>query len=273
MDAQDYGWWNTLVQWDGKTPWQEYLDLSTSGLGPNALPVPTFNSLGIPEHIQFHTQFRYHHYTEDPTYDVFARLDIPFSDRIAIAMWMVPIEHYNTSDQLRDARRIRQYEANGFSSGDFYFGTYFHVLKEEVNWLDILVSANFKTASGNNLEGGRFTDTPGYFFDATYAKTFTWIRPYFVTGLYVYQTYDGLHFQNDAFLYALGSHFFKGQWEFKTEWAGYIGYLEVGDRPSVLRVEANYKSKSPIIIHGGIQFGLNDLDYTTLSFGINYIKK
>lgn len=272
LKGQDHGWWNELVQWDGKTPWQEYLELSTSGLGPNALPVPTFNALGVKKGFSFQNQIRFHYLEGDPTFDLQSRFDFAFSDRMAVAMWMVPVEYYKTSDELRNRRKIRQFEAEGFTSGDFYFGTYFHLLMEESNKIDIIVSANLKTASGNNLEGGRVTDTPGYYFDATFAKSYGKFRPYLAGGLYVYQTFDGLHFQNDAFLYGMGLHRDWGRMKSHLEWAGYYGYLEIGDRPSVLRVNLSYELSKQMHFTGSLQYGLNDFDYTTVGIGINYSK-
>jgi len=273
IQGQDYGWWNSLVQWDGKTPWQQYLQLSTSGLGPNALPVPMFNSLGVQKGWSFKQQARYHHLQGDPTFDLESRIDISFSDRIAIAMWMVPLEYYRTSEEVRDRRKIRQFEATGFTSGDFYFGTYFHLLLENDRRPDIILSTNIKTASGNNVEGGRVTDTPGYYFDATFAKTFGQLRPYLVGGLYVYQTFDGLHHQNDAFLYGLGFHHQHNRLKTQVEWAGYFGYLEIGDQPSVLRLNFDFESNSNITYTAGIQYGLNDFPYTSFSLGAIYAKK
>jgi hypothetical protein len=273
LNGQDYGWWNQLVQWDGKTSWQGYLQLSAAGLGPNALPVPDFNSNGVEGKWSFTNQLRHHFHEGDPTTDLFTRLDYAFSSRIAIAMWMVPLEYYNTATATRNKRQIREFEPQGYTTGDFYFGTYFHLLEESDKRPDVVVSANIKTASGNNIEGGRVTDTPGYYFDVLLAKTFGHFRPYIGTGLYVYQTYDDLHFQNDAILYALG--FYRNfEWmSLQCEWAGYWGYLDIGDRPSVLRANVATTFDSTVNWNMGMQVGVQDFNYTTLSLGIIYTKK
>lgn len=272
VNSQDYGWWNQLVQWDGKTSWQAYLQLSAAGLGPNALPVPQFNSQGVSGTWSLTNQIRQHFHDGDPTSDLFTRLDYAFSNRIAIAMWMVPLEYYNTDEVTRNERRIREFEPRGFTTGDFYFGTYFHLSKESEKRPDIIMSANMKTASGNDIAGGRVTDTPGYYFDLLLAKTYGQFRPYIGTGLYVYQTYDTLHFQNDAILYTLGFYSKFKLIKIHCEWAGYWGYLDIGDRPSVIRTNLISTYDSPINWNLSLQVGVQDYNYTTISLGMIYTK-
>lgn len=107
INGQDYTWWNTLVEWDGSTPWYKYLQLSTSGLGPNALPVPEFHSLTIGEDIIFDNRFQYHHNSGDPTENWLTSIEIPFAKRVAVRTWIAPIEHFRTDTLTRNQRKIR----------------------------------------------------------------------------------------------------------------------------------------------------------------------
>ena len=34
-------WWNQIHNWDGATPWTQYMKYSHAYLGPNAIPIPT----------------------------------------------------------------------------------------------------------------------------------------------------------------------------------------------------------------------------------------
>ena len=34
-------WWNQTHNWDGTTPWTQYMKYSHAYLGPNAIPIPT----------------------------------------------------------------------------------------------------------------------------------------------------------------------------------------------------------------------------------------
>ncbi|MDA0899003.1 MAG: hypothetical protein O3A30_06980, partial [Bacteroidetes bacterium] len=36
-----FNWWNQTHNWDGATPWTQYMRYSHAFLGPNALPIPT----------------------------------------------------------------------------------------------------------------------------------------------------------------------------------------------------------------------------------------
>ncbi|WP_235296090.1 hypothetical protein [Portibacter marinus] len=271
VNAQGFQWWNDLHDWNGVTPWRRYIQLSTSGLGPNALPVPTFNSREIKDGYSIDNQLRYHHNPDDPTFDHQIRIDYQLFNRIGIAAWMVTAEYYNTSIALRNQRKLREFEPKGIVSGDVYLSTYLNILQENQNRPTLLLSANLKTASGNNLGGGRHTDTPGYYFDLLAAKTYGAFRPYIASGLYVYQTFSTRNYQNDAFLYGIGTHFNKHRYEIQLEWAGYIGYFDIGDKPSVIRVDLSFKINDNNRILIRTQTGLNDFDYHTISLGYTYI--
>lgn len=276
--AQDYGWWNELVKWDGKTTWPEYLQLSTAGLGPNALPVPQFYSENIGDNPIFETGYQFHYHPGDPTSNMTLALEVPFFERIAIRAWIAPLEYYNMDIATRDARRIRQFDPKGMSIGDFYFGTFIHVLKENHRRPTLTFSANMKTASGGGFEAGRVTETPGYYFDLLLAKTYALnpkvrLRPYIAGGLYVYQTYSNLHFQNDAFSYGIGLNFHYQNTTLGIEWAGYNGYLDIGDRPSLLRTSLQFKLSDTFLFENNLQFGLRDFPYQTISLTIHYIWK
>jgi hypothetical protein len=41
VQAQTFEKWANLVQWDGYSPWQNYMIYAAGFMGPNALPVPT----------------------------------------------------------------------------------------------------------------------------------------------------------------------------------------------------------------------------------------
>ena len=273
--GQDYGWWNDLVNWDGKTPWQEYLDLSTRGLGPNALPVPEFHSDSIGSDIIFQLAQQTHFHPQESSWNLFASIEIPFNKQISVKAWIVPIEFYNTEVSLRDERKIRQFEPKGYNVGDLYFGTFIQLLKENQKRPFVLFSANLKTASGNKIEGGRVTETPGYYFDLLVAKSFQIndkyrIRPYVAGGLYVYQTFDGLHFQNDAILYGTGLKLFSRKQQISIDLNAYSGYLNIGDQPVMLRFGYERFVSKNVSLSLGLQESLRDSKYTTLMFGISH---
>ena len=74
--------------------------------------------------------------------------------------------------------------------------------------MDIVVSANLKTASGGRLCDARYTDAASYWFDANLGRTL-WkrkdvnasIRVQALAGFYCWMTNDVVNRQNDAFCY------------------------------------------------------------------------
>ena len=89
--------------------------------------------------------------------------------------------------------------------GDVIFNFYFQALRSE-KWMDIVVSANLKTASGGRLCDARYTDAASYWFDANLGRTL-WkrkdvnasIRVQALAGFYCWMTNDVVNRQNDAF--------------------------------------------------------------------------
>ena len=87
---------------------------------------------------------------------------------------------------------------------------FFQILKNK-KWVDLLISANIKTASGGRLCDARFTDAASYWFDLTAGKdlytnpagTFS-LRAQAMAGFYCWMTNSIQNRQNDALCYGLG---------------------------------------------------------------------
>jgi len=160
--SQDYSWWNEKHNWDGVTPWQNYIILSPAYMGPNALPVPEARDGSLPRNTTFEFSLENHFSSGDKTINLYTNLYIPlFSKRAGLNISIVPFEHYKMDTITRDLRRARDYDGEGISGGDFYIGTFIQILKDK-KFPDIVLSINMKTASGTNLAAARFTDSPGY---------------------------------------------------------------------------------------------------------------
>ncbi len=273
-DFEDYAWWNKTHNYDGVSPWTSYLKTSAAWFGPNALLPPIMNKALIIN--QFRLEFRpeFHYSKGDRTLDVFTALHIPLAKNVDFHIHIVPVEYFEMDSATRHQRFVRHIDASGVEGGDFWFGTNFQLLNEEKHGVDILASAYFKTASGTGLEYARYTDAPGYFLSVSFGKFFGGklnkdIRPfrfYGHLGFYAYQTWDFLHNQNDCVLYGAGAQwnhvFFKAHLELN----GYLGYLNNGDRPSILnfRIETNNRT---INYHLILQKGIHDYAYQTIGLG------
>ena len=272
----NYSWWNHKHDWDGISHWSKYMILSPGYLGPNALPVPDMNTGRLTSDARFELGVEGHYSEGDRTANIYTDLYVPlFSDRVSFQISYRPIEIYKTDTLTRDIRRSREYEPSGFSYGDIYTSTLIQIIRDHTYLPDLTISANIKTASGTNLEGARFTDTPGYWFDATLGKDFRinnssleYIRIYGKGGFYVYQTFDDLHFQNDAILYGAGIGFGLENLSIQNQLTGFHGYFNNGDRPVVYRLIIEGNSSSSLTYKVLFQQGLHDYSYTTLRISI-----
>ncbi len=267
----DYGWWNELHGWESGDPgWRNWMIISPGYLGPNALPVPGVKRGFLRNKTEIELTASNHFHPGDPTQDISGRLYIPFANsKIAVEMYGVIYEHFAFSEEIRNERFARIENGKGNAVGDLYFSTLIQISKDR-KFPNTLFRFTAKTASGNMLEGARYTDSPGYFFDLSFSKDLgkkeTGVfRPFGLFGFYSWQTNDELNLQNDAFLYAIGADYEKNSWLFSTSWSGYSGYKNERDKPMQLNFEIRKDFKSKAI---RIQYlhGLRDWEYKTVKF-------
>lgn len=267
----EWEWWNSTHGWEEGMPgWRNWVIISPGYMGPNALPVPELTRGFINEKTEFEITASNHFHSGDPTQDISGRACIVFAKgKIAIEMYGVMLEHYSYTDEIRDERFSRDKDGEGYAIGDFNFVTMIQLFKNR-KFPNTLFRAGLKTASGSNLRGARFADTPGYFFDFSFSKDIGnrenfLFRPFTMLGFYSWQTNDELNLQNDALLYGLGTDFMKNNWRFTSSWSGYHGYKDNGDRPVQLNFElrTDYEKKAFRIQY---QHGLHDWLYKTIRF-------
>ena len=183
---------------------------------------------------------------------------------------MVPLERYRLDAITRDIRRARHLNAEGFAKGDIYVGTYIQLIENQKWFPNVLLTLNFKTASGSNLTDARHTDTPGYFFDLSFGKELNVnhqktkrIMTYAMLGMYVWQLHGNRNQQNDALLYGFGLDLISPKFEIRNVLGGYYGYLGNGDRPMVYRLICSTRFPSKVNYDLRIQSGLHDFGYTS----------
>lgn len=274
---QDYGWWNEANDWDGTSPWRSYLTLAPAFMGPNALPVPEIRNGHIEERALLRIAGDAHFSQGDDTQNAFVELSLPlFSDRVALNLAYVPFEHFAMTTETRDKRSARDFDGEGTAVGDLYVGTHIQLLRDHNRLPDVLLTINLKTASGNRLDAARYTDTPGYFFDVSVGKTYVLgervksVRPYAMAGFYVWQTYQDLHYQNDAVLYGVGADLDLGDFIVSNVLGGYYGYLDQGDRPLVYRLSLASQLSGRVNYLARLQHGITDFPYTSVRVGVNF---
>lgn len=275
VNGQDYSWWNDRHNWDGHTSWNQYLTISSSYFGPNALPVPEIHDGNIRP--SFETEVSAFQYSGqgDQTRNLFTRVYVPlFNARIAFESWVVPIEFYEMDTLTRDLRASRDRDGKGSAGGDIYISSQVLLFSETGSRPSLLFECALRTASGTNLSAARFTDGPGYYFDVSSGKTWkfsgswiTGIRPCLTGGLYVYQTFDTDHLQNDALLYGAGLDLMAGTWKLQQSLMGYSGYLHIGDKPLVYRASLTF-SMTRFDFKLGYQYGIRNYPYHAFQLGV-----
>jgi hypothetical protein len=275
--AQDYEWWNVKHNWDGVTSWHHYIITSPAFMGPNALPVPEIKNGTAPGQTIFNLAAEYHHSKGDKTTNLFTKLYIPFcNNKVGFEISLVPLEFYKMDTVTRDFRKTRDYDGKGKTGGDFYFGTFFQIIKDKPRLPDVMLAVNLKTASGTGFEAARFTDSPGYFFDLSAGKEINTgkgiksIRPYVMTGFYAWQTNTHGYRQDDAFLYGAGFDLRIKNIEIKNSAGGYVGYINNGDRPLVYRLTFKSVSEKQCNFFFTFQQGINDFDYSSFRAGCTF---
>ncbi|MCB0667968.1 MAG: hypothetical protein KDC80_19210 [Saprospiraceae bacterium] len=274
--AQDFTWWNSIHNWDGHTHWSRYIKLAPGFMGPNALPVPEINKGKLGSESSLQTAWETHFNPGDRTSNIYTRLYLPLAtNKVGLSLELIPYERYHLNTTTRDARRVRDYDGTGSAFGDLYLGTHIQLLRNRRKLPDISVSINLKTASGNGLNAARFTDTPGYFFDLSMGKSFSihnsvidTIRPYTMLGLYVWQTYQIDHYQNDCFLYGFGFDIESEKFIISNALTGYSGYIGDGDRPLVYRLTLQSQFEKYPNLSVRFQEGLSDFPYTSWRFSL-----
>ncbi len=276
QSGNDMSWWNELHGWEEGDPgWRNWMKISPGYFGPNALPVPHVQKGELFKETEFELTFSNHFHPGDPTQDLSGYVYIPFaSNKIAVEMYGVAFERFAFSEEIRNERFSRIKDGKGSAIGDFYFSTLIQVLKDR-KFPNTLFRFGTKTASGNQLEGARYIDSPAYFLDLSFSKTIGnsetgAVKPFGMIGFYTWQTNDELNLQNDALLYGLGADYIKNTWLFSASCSGYSGYKNERDKPMQLHFDLR-KDFAKKAYRVQYQHGLRHWEYKTLRF--SYILK
>ena len=248
---EDFYWWGEKHNWDGVTPWNHYMTMSSAFLGPNALPVPEIKNGLVDSSASVNISFDHFIHKGDKTQDFYVKGTLPlFNNRISLDLSAVPLEWYEMDTITRDLRAVRTRSGKGSAGGDIYFSTCVQVIKNKKHFPDMLLRIALKTASGTHLRDARFTDAPGYYIDMSFGKSIfsenkfiREIRFFADGGLFAYQTYDIQNLQNDCLLFGGGVTLNSNKFSWTNAIGGYSGYLNNGDKPLVYRSEFRILNK------------------------------
>ncbi len=260
-----FNWWNQTHNWDGATPWTQYMTYSHAFLGPNALPIPTvagahksYASSSAQISLRGDDQFvNWHNEVQLVT------------GKTLFNVVHQSVEAFRTTTDVRDLRASRGESGQGIQAGDVIVNISHLLYEDEVNGRkELYFTTHLKTAAGP-LNNARFTDAPAYafFFTGRWNLKYSdfWVSS--DAGFQVYQTHWVDYPQNDGFLYNLRftqrmDQGFGVHAELKT----FTGYFRDGDWPRILNlsIDRNFNGKS----RSALQWtkGLNDYPFSYLSF-------
>lgn len=271
---EDYMWWNLKHGWEpGMPSWRSFMHITPGYLGPNALPVPEVKKGIVAGGAHFEAGLDLHFRGGDPTQDIFVKYYRSFAgDRIAIELYGVVAERYQMSEFVRDERVARDFDGKGFANGDLYFSTSVQLVKDR-KFPNTMFRMAGRTASGNRLEGARYSDSPGYFFDFSFSKAIHGqnekfsILPFGSFGFYSWQTNDDMNLQNDALLYGAGADLNWSRWSVSNSISGYSGYKKERDKPQVYSIDLKRKQNGKTL---RLQYlhGLRDWTYRTVKLSL-----
>jgi hypothetical protein len=276
VQAQEekWAWWNETHGWEYWMPgWRSFITISPGYLGPNALPVPDMRKGFLEGQKVVEASSDFHFSAGDQAQNISARFYYPFSDKVAIEVHGVILEHYSMTDEIRDERAARDKDGEGLAIGDLYFTTLVQLSKGR-KFPNTLLRMAGRTASGDRLDAARHSDSPGYYFDLSFSKEIPAFvgnmqgLPYCSLGFYSWQTNDVENLQNDAFMYGFGFDLKNERWQLSNSLSGYSGYKLERDQPMVYTFGLKRELKKNAL---RLQYrhGLRDWEYQTVK--ISYL--
>ena len=259
--------------------WREkmkYLQYSSRYFGPNALPMPELRSGHLDTRWEVELRGEYHTFKGDRTKDIYARAFVPVANgRAGLEVSYLIYEYYNMTPETVEERHAAGTSWENGAHGDVLVSSFYQILNNE-KWMDIMVEATLKTASGNRLADARFTDAAAYWFNLNFGRNIhksadnkTAIRLQGLVGFYCWMTNDMIHRQNDAITYSVGISAIHRNFSAIADIVGIYGYENNGDRPLQLRTKVNYEYRGNILSFR-YKHGMKDSLYD--SFSVAYIR-
>jgi hypothetical protein len=255
--------------------WQEVLrelQYSPRYFGPNAFPLPELRSGRLESRWEVELRGEDHACEGDRTRDLYARVFVPVAEgRAGVEVGGVVYEYYNMTDETVKERHAAGRSWKAGAHGDILVSAFYQLLRSD-KWVDLMLDATLKTASGDRLADARYTDAATYWFDLNAGRCLyknpnrpsSFLRIQALAGFYCWMTNDIVHRQNDAFLFSAGISGAHENCSFEADLAGFHGYKNNGDRPLQLRTKFNYEYRKNILSLR-YKHGLKDCLYDSLS--------
>ena len=274
VQAQTFVWWKNLVNWDGKTDWWSYQTTNAKYYGPNAFTIPAINngdidsstSLGLTGSMHFSKGDNTQNFT---IYGNYASKD----HNIAVDAYFIPYEHFKLSHAIKEERRVYYKGYNmTHTVGDVIVNTTIRMFNKWRPRFQTAVRVGVRMPSGGAQDAARYADVPFYWIDFGGSLPFRNSNWKWVTnaGFLVWQTNDAHLRQDDAFLFGMGLEYNHNGFRFQGYTGGYLGYMENGDKPIVVRMNFEKKMSRYTYLFR-LQQGVYDFNYFTVETGARYM--
>ncbi len=159
-----FDWWNQIHNWDGATPWTQYMQYSHAYLGPNAIPIPTLQRPITGRHpamSYFKSSSQMSLIKDDSFLSLHNELHWD-RNHTQIHITHQSIEYYRTSTELRDYRISRDEDSEGVLAGDVLVDISTRLWKRD--GMKQFGSRFIPKTAAGPLPQATFTDAPGYAF-------------------------------------------------------------------------------------------------------------
>ncbi|MDR3244091.1 MAG: hypothetical protein LBT79_05015 [Elusimicrobiota bacterium] len=248
------------------------VEYSPKYFGPNANPVPEFANARIPDKTEIEFSYDYYFGFGDDTNSLSMSVEIPLLvEKVSFKIWINFFETYQVSAKVYDERNMEGGQLKGNAGGDFYVQTRILIFSEGAYNPAVILNSALKTASGTEFPQRRYFDTPGYYFDAEFGKSFFMnseiineIRNVLDLGFFCWETTNSV--QDDAFMYGYRIILSNKFIDIENTLSGYYGWMQNGDTPLLCGLKISTRSKTKFFIQ--YKKGINDFPYNNVSLGI-----
>jgi len=250
--------------------------------GPNANPVPEMTDARIPTKTTVSLMGDYYFGYGDKTTNGYVKMELPLlPERVSLKLWFTTLENYTVTPELSIKRGMNG-NLTGKPNGDLYVQTRISLLKERKNAPVIILNSTLKTASGTMFDKRRYFDTPGYYFDVEFGKSF-YTKSKFISEI---RTIGNLGFlcwettgsrQNDAPMYGAKLIVGNEKWKLDNTLSGYWGWMhtsshygsDYGDAPLVYAAKITFLA-GYMDYFAQYQYGIKDFPYQQVRVGISF---
>ncbi|MDR1951754.1 MAG: hypothetical protein LBP96_05965 [Bacteroidales bacterium] len=250
------------------------VNYSPAYFGPNALPVPPLGNATIPEKTTFSLSCNHYFGFGDVTTSLAPEIEIPLlPKRVSFKVLYTGPETYKVTQDVYDFRNMMGDRLQGSAWGEFYVQTRISLLMERKYAPAIILNSTLKTAAGTNFEQRRHFDTPGYYFDLEFGKSYhlgnkilSEIRTVTNIGFLCWETTNST--QNDAPMYGGKIILSNPYLDFENTLSGYWGWMRNGDNPLVYSSKIVYKRNlaNYFLMY---QYGIKDFPYHHIRVGFS----